>query len=222
MGSPWQPPLLPPLMLRLSPAMATATVTESATAAHTEDTVAILGATGPTVATMARGRLSLLLLPKLKPIPTTALTDTVDFPMEAMDVLTEAMDVLTVSLLTAATDAPTEDMVATDVATTARERLRLLLRLRLMLTTATVMDAAMEATGFLTVAMDVLTEDMEATDVATMARGRLRLLLRPRLLTDTAMAAAMEATAAPTEDMVATGPMALMAALTGMATESRQ
>merc|ERR1712055_1119228 len=154
--------------------------------------------------------------------------------MEAMDVLTEAMDVLTVSLLTAATDAPTEDMVATDVATTARERLRLLLRLRLMLTTATVMDAAMEATGFLTVAMDVLTvfllmvvmaaltEDMEATDVATMARGRLRLLLRPRLLTDTAMAAAMEATAAPTEDMVATGPMAAMAALTGMATESRQ
>merc|ERR1719153_1231783 len=178
----------------------------------------------------------------------------------------EAMDVLTVSLLTA----------ATDVATTARERLRLLLRLRLMLTTATVMDAAMEATGFLTEAtdvatmergrlrllprlrpiptmaltdtvdflteatdvlteaMDVLTvfllmvvmaalmEDMEATDVATMARGRLRLLLRPRLLTDTAMAAAMEATAAPTEDMVATGPMAAMAALTGMATESRQ
>merc|ERR1711874_655719 len=164
-------------------------------------------------------------------------------------------------------------MVATDVATTARERLRLLLRLRLMLTTATVMDAAMEATGFLTVAMDVLTEDMEATDVAsmargrlrllprlrpiptmaltdtvdvlteamdvltvfllmvvmaaltedmeatdvaTMARGRLRLLLRPRLLTDTAMAAAMEATAAPTEDMVATGPMAAMATLTGM------
>merc|ERR1712212_808827 len=106
------------------------------------------------------------------------------------------MDVLMVSLLTAATDAPTEDMVAT------------------------VMDAAMEATGFLTVAMDVLTEDMEATDVATMARGRLRL--RPRLLTDTAMAAAMEATAAPTEDMVATGPMAAMAALTGMATESRQ
>merc|ERR1711990_752633 len=94
-----------------------------------------------------------------------ALTDTVDFLTEVTDVLTEAMDVLTVFLLT---------------------------------------------------------EDMEATDVATMARGRLRLLLRPRLLTDTAMAAAMEATAAPTEDMVATGPMAAMAALTGMATESRQ
>merc|ERR1711970_1555782 len=173
MGSPWQPPLLPPLMPRLSPATAMATVTESATAAHTEDTVATLAATGPTEATMARGRQSLLLLPRLKPMPTTALTDTVDFPMEAMDVLT-------VSLLTAATDAPTEDMVATDVATTARERLMLLLRLRLMLTTATVMDAAMEATGFLTVATDVLTEDMEAMDVATMERGRLRLLPRLR------------------------------------------
>merc|ERR1712071_602695 len=108
-----------------------------------------------------------LLLPRLKPIPTMALTDTVDFPMEA----TEAMDVLTVSLLT---DAPTEDMVATDVATMARGRLRLLLRLRLMLTTATGMDAAMEAT-----------DD-------------------------------------PTEDTVAPGPMAAMAALTDMATESRQ
>merc|ERR1719447_1839602 len=204
-----------------------------------------------------------------------------------MDVLTEAMDVLTVSLLTEATDAPTEDMVATDVATSARGKLRLLLRLKLMLTTATVMDVAMEVTGvltdslltvatdaltedmeatgvatmargrlrlllrlrpiptmaltdmvdFLTEAMDVLsvflltvvmaalTEDMEATDVATTARGRLRLLLRPRLLTDTAMDAALEAmvaTAAPTEDMVGTGLMAAMAALTGMATESRQ
>merc|ERR1711954_174835 len=92
------------------------------------------------------------------------------------------------------------------------------------------MDVAMEVTGILTdslltVATDALTEDTEATDVATMARGRLRLLLRPRLLTDTAMAAAMEAmeaTAAPTEDMVGTGPMAAMAALTGMAMESRQ
>merc|ERR1712071_359886 len=158
-----------------------------------------------------------LLLPRLKPIPTMALTDTVDFPMEA----TEAMDVLTVSLLT---DAPTEDMVATDVATMARGRLRLLLRLRLMLTTATGMDAAMEATddltdSLLTLAMDALTEAMEATDVATTARGRLRLLLWPRLLTDTA---AMEATADPTEDTVAPGPMAAMAALTDMATESRQ
>merc|ERR1712055_1119779 len=127
-------------------------------------------------ATMARGRRSLLLLPRLKPIPTMALTDTVDFPT---DVLTEAMDVTMVFLLTVATDAHTEDMVA--------------------------------------------------TDVATMARGRLRLPLRLRLLTDTAMVAAMvaameamEATAAPMEDMVATGPMAAMVALTGMATENRQ
>merc|ERR1711931_96118 len=104
-----------------------------------------------------------------------ALTDTVDFPMEAMDVPMEAMDVLTVSLLTEATDALTEDMVATDVATTARGRLRLLLRLKLMLTTAMVMDASMEAMGvltdsLLTVATDALTEDMEAMDVAIMAR----------------------------------------------------
>merc|ERR1712126_516065 len=66
------------------------------------------------------------------------------------------------------------------------------------------------------------TEDTVATDVATTARGKLRLLLRLRLLTDTAMAAAMEAMAAHMEDTVATGLMAAMAALTGMATESRQ
>merc|ERR1719295_570473 len=91
-------------------------------------------------------------------------------------------------------------------------------------------DVLTEAMDVLTVfllmvVLVALTEDTEATDVATMARGRLTLLLRPRLLTDTAMAAAMEAmeaTAAPTEDMVATGLMAAMAALTGMATESRQ
>merc|ERR1712055_640044 len=80
------------------------------------------------------------LLPRLKPIPTMALTDTVDFPM---DVLTEDMDVPMVFLLTVATDALTEDMVATDVATMARGRLRLLLRLRLL--TDTAMVAAMEA-----------------------------------------------------------------------------
>merc|ERR1711970_469767 len=100
---------------------------------------------------MARGRLSLLLLLRLKPILTMALTDTVDFPMEATDVLTEVMDVLTVSLITVATDAPTEDTVAMDVATTERGRLRLPLKLRLMLTTATVTDAASEATAVLTV-----------------------------------------------------------------------
>merc|ERR1712212_561220 len=108
----------------------------------------------------------------------------------------------------------------TDVATTARGRLRLRLLLRLTLLTDTgtdflmeVMDAHTEATVFLMVAPS---EDMVATDVATTARGRLRLLLRLRLLTDTVMAA-------PMEDTVATaGPMAAMVALTGMATESRQ
>merc|ERR1712203_303088 len=55
----------------------------------------------------------------------TLLTDTdTDFLMDVMD-------------------APSEDMVATDVATTARGRLRLLLRLRLL--TDTVMAAPMEA-----------------------------------------------------------------------------
>merc|ERR1712055_419284 len=170
-----------------------------ATDAHTEDMVAT------DVATTARGRLRLLLRLRL-------LTDTVDFPM---DVLTEAMDVPMVFLLTVATDAHTEDMVATDVATTARGRLRLLLRLRLLADTDTDTDFLMEATDvhteatdFLMVATDALSEDMVATDVATMARGRLRLLLRLRLLTDTAMVAAMEAmeaTATPMEDMVATG-----------------
>merc|ERR1719327_1177800 len=170
---------------------------------------------------MARGRLRLLL--RLKLMLTTA---------TVMDVAMEAMGVLTDSLLTVATDALTEDMVATDVAIMARGRLRLLLRLKPIPTMALTdtVDFLTEAMDVLTVfllmvVMAALTEDTEATDVATMARGRLRLLLRPRLLTDTAMAAAMEAmeaTAAPTEDMVATGLMAAMAALTGMATESRQ
>merc|ERR1719339_38561 len=118
------------------------------------------------------------------------------------------MDVLTDSLLTVATDVPTEDMVATDVATMARERPRLPLRPRLMLTTATVTDAAMEATAALTdslhtVATDASTEDMVATDVATTARGRPRLLLRLRLMLTTATVtdAAMEATAALTDSL---------------------
>merc|ERR1712212_1465683 len=122
---PWQPPLLPPLRPRPSPATATATATELATDAPMEATVATLVATGPMEATMARGRLSLLLLLGLKPIPTMALTDTVDFPTEATDALMEATGDLTDSLLTVATDVPTEDMVATDVATTVRERPRL-------------------------------------------------------------------------------------------------
>merc|ERR1711936_1345628 len=137
------------------------------------------------VATTARGRLRLLLRLRL-------LTDTdTDFLMEVMGAHTEATD-----SLMAPTDAPMEDMVATDVATTARGRLRLRLLLRLTLLTDT-------DTDFLMVAMDV----------ATTARGRLRLLLRLRLLTDTVMAAPMEAMA---------GPMEAMVALTGMATESRQ
>merc|ERR1712212_589435 len=98
---PWQPPLLPPLRPRPSPATATATATELATDAPME----------ATEATLERGRLSLLLLLRLKPIPTMALTDTVDFPTEATDALMEATGVLTDSLLTVATDVPTEDMV---------------------------------------------------------------------------------------------------------------
>merc|ERR1712212_935559 len=157
-------------------------------------------------ATMERGRLSLLLLLRLKPIPTMALTDTVDFPTEATDALMEATGVLTDSLLTVATDVPTEDMVVT--------------------------DAAMEATAALTdslhtVATDVPTEDMVATDVAITARERPRLLLRLRLMLTTitvtdAATEAMEATAAHMEATVATGPMVATAALTVMATESRQ
>ena len=172
--------------------------------------MATLGATGPMEAIMARGRLSLLLLPRLKPIPTMALTDTVDFPMVATDDLM-------VSLPTVATDAPTEDMVATDVATTERGRLRLLMDMDTDFLTE-VMDVLMVC--LLTVATDAPSEDTVAMEVATMARGRLRLLLR--LLTVMALAAAMVAMAAPMEDTVATGSMAAMGALTGMATESKQ
>merc|ERR1711934_1106970 len=104
--------------------------------------------------------------------------------------------------MVAPTDAPMEDMVAMDVATTARGRLRLRLLLRLLTDTDTdflmeVMGAHTEATDFLMAApTDAPMEDMVATDVATTARGRLRLLLRLRLLTDTVMAAPMEAMAA--------------------------
>merc|ERR1711934_74063 len=115
-----------------------------------------------------------------------------------------------------ATDALTEDMVATDVATTARGKLRLLLRLRLPTDTdvdfpTVATDAPTEDTVvfLLTVATDAPTEDMVATDVATMARGRLRLLLRLRLPTDTdvdfpteATDVLMEATDALTVDTV--------------------
>merc|ERR1712183_1037529 len=158
------------------------------------------------VATTARGMLRLRLL---------TVTDT-DFLMEVMDAHTEATD-----FLTAPTDAPMEDMVAMDVATTARGRLRLLLRLLTDTDTdflMEVMGAHTEATDFLMAApTDAPMEDMVATDVATTARGRLRLrlLLRLTLLTDTdtdflmeVMDAHTEATdflmVAPMDDMVAT------------------
>merc|ERR1712212_1417580 len=125
------------------------------------------------VATTARGRLRLLL---------RLLTDTdTDFLMEVMGAHTEATDFLMVAPM----DAPMEDMVATDVATTARGRLRLLLRLLTDTDTdflVEVMGAHTEATDFLMAApTDAPMEDMVATDVATTARGRLRLLLLLRL-----------------------------------------
>merc|ERR1712183_283489 len=123
-----------------------------------------------------------------------------------MDSHTEATDFLMV----APTDAP---MVAMVVATTARGRLRLLLRLLTDTDTDFLMEvmvAHTEATDFLMAApTDAPMEDMVATDVATTARGRLRLrlLLRLTLLTDTdtdfLMAAPMEAMVAPMEDTVA-------------------
>merc|ERR1711934_877069 len=191
-------------MLRQSPATATAMATESAMDAPMEDMVAT------DVATTARGRLRLLLRLRLLTV-----TDT-DFLMEVMDAHTEATD-----FLMAPTDAPMEDMVAMDVATTARGRLGLLLRLLTVTDTdflMEVMGAHTEATDFLMAApTDAPMEDMVATDVATTARGRprLRLLLRLTLLTDTdtdflmeVMDAHTEATVflmvAPSEDMVAT------------------
>merc|ERR1712119_134827 len=119
----------------------------------------------------------------------------------AMDAHTEASDFLMV----APTDAPMEDMVATDVATTARGRLRLLLRLLTDTDTDFLMEvmvAHTEATDFLMAApTDAPMEDMVATDVATTARGRLRLrlLLRLTLLTDTDTDFLMEVMDAHTE-----------------------
>merc|ERR1712055_1235310 len=93
---------------------------ELATVAHTEDMVATLGATGPTEATMARERLNPQLLPKLKPILTTALTAMVD-----TDCLMEDTAFHTVAAMVA-TDSPME---ATAAATMARGKLTLLLKL---------------------------------------------------------------------------------------------
>merc|ERR1712032_1088272 len=89
---------------------------ELATVAHTEDMVATLGATGPTEATMARERLNPQLLPKLKPIPTMALTAMVD-----MDCLTEATDVHTedTAFLTDAAMATATEAMATPPEATA-------------------------------------------------------------------------------------------------------
>merc|ERR1711990_1439598 len=139
--------------------------TELATVAHTEAT-AFLTVTGmvatdspmeaTAVATTARGRLSLLLLPRLKLTLTIALTDMVDtdFPTEATHVHTPLF--LTVAGMVA-TDSPTEDMEAMVVATMARGRLRLRLMLRLKQrlrsvrtvrgTGPTAMAAATEATA---------------------------------------------------------------------------
>merc|ERR1711962_719694 len=117
-------------LLKLRPTLTTATATELAsvatteelaTAALTEATVATLGATGPTEATTARERLSPRLLPKLKLTLTTAPTAMVD-----TDCLTDAPTVDTAFLTvagTVATDSPTADSTA--AATTARGKLRL-------------------------------------------------------------------------------------------------
>merc|ERR1711934_199250 len=100
---------------------------------------------------MARGRLRLPLRQRLP-------TDTgVDFPMEATDALTEATDFPMVA--TDALTVDTVDMVATDVASMARGRLRLPLRQRLP--TDTGVDFPMEATDALTEATDF---PMVATD----------------------------------------------------------
>merc|ERR1712212_212617 len=81
----------------------------------------------------------------------------------------------------------------------------------------------MEATAALTDSLHTVATDVP-TDVAITARERPRLLLRLRLMltTVTVTDAATEATAAHTEATVATGPMVATAALTVMATESRQ
>merc|ERR1711908_107972 len=125
---PWQLMPLPLLKPRRSPATATATalamvahMEELATVSHTEDMVATLGATGPTEATMARERLNPQLLPKLKPILTTALTAMVDTDCltEATDVHTEDTAFLTVAAMVA-TDSLTE-ATATEATATPPE-----------------------------------------------------------------------------------------------------
>merc|ERR1711990_875349 len=145
--------------------------TELATVAHTEAT-AFLTVTGmvatdspmeaTAVATTARGRLSLLLLPRLKLTLTIALTDMVD-----TDFHTEATHVHTPLFLTVAgmvaTDSPTEDTEATVVATMARGRLRLRLLLRLRLRLKQRLRSVRTVRGTGPTAMAAATEAMEAT-----------------------------------------------------------
>merc|ERR1711908_144584 len=121
---PWQLLPLPLLKPRRSPA--TATATELAMVAHMEE-LATVSHTEDMVATMARERLNPQLLPKLKPILTTALTAMVDTDCltEATDVHTEDTAFLTVAAMVA-TDSLTE---ATAAATMARGKLTLLLKL---------------------------------------------------------------------------------------------
>merc|ERR1711953_1612848 len=160
---------------------------ELATVAHTEATafltVAGMVATdSPTadmeataVATTARGRPSLPLLPRLKLTLTIAPTDMVDtdFPTEATHVHTPLF--LTVAGMVA-TDSPTEDMEATVVATTARLRLRLKQRLRSVRTVRGTGPTAMAAA---TVAMDATMEataDPMVDTVATTAAMGMAIL----------------------------------------------
>merc|ERR1719219_1320741 len=110
------------------------------------------------VATTARGRPSLLLLPRLKLTLTIALTDMVD-----TDFPTEATHVHTPLFLTVA------GMEATDVPTMARGRLRLrlLLRLRLMLRLKQRLRSVRTVRGPGPTAMAAATEAMDATMEAT-------------------------------------------------------
>merc|ERR1711990_896125 len=144
--------------------------TELATVAHTEAT-AFLTVTGmvatdspmeaTAVATTARGRLSLLLLPRLKLTLTIALTDMVDtdFPTEPTHVHTQLF--LTVAGMVA-TDSPTEDMEATVVPTMARGRLRLRLLLRLRLRLKQRLRSVRTVRGTGPTAMAAATEAMDA------------------------------------------------------------
>merc|ERR1712045_720533 len=146
--------------------------TELATVAHTAATAFLMATDmeATSVATTARGRLSLLLLPRLKLTLTIALTDMVDtdFPTEPTHVHTPLF--LTVAGMVA-TDSPTEDMEATVVPTMARGRLRLRLLLRLMLMLRLRLKQRLRSVrtvrGTGPTAMAAATEAMDATMEAT-------------------------------------------------------